>query len=79
MCKHCGGEILLVVGEIKGIVGEIKDKQSEIHKTVTDNRIAAQKDIKELSADITKVKIRIAGVGALFGAISGFLARYIPS
>lgn len=79
MCKECDGKLLLMVGELKGMVGEIKDKQSEIHKTVTDNRIAAQKDFKDLSRDITKLKIGFAGVGAVFGAISGFLARYIPS
>ena len=79
MCDKCDGKILLVIGELKGMVGEIKNKQSEIHKTVTDNRIASQQDFKDLSGDITKIKVRFAGVGAVFGAISGFLARYIPS
>ena len=79
MCKECDGKIMLLVGEIKGIVEGIKDKQSEIHKTVTANRIAAQDDFKILSKDVTKLKIGFAGIGAVFGAISGFLSRYIPS
>ncbi len=79
MCDKCDGRILSAVGELKGIVSGIKEKQSEIHKTVTENRVAAQGDFLSLSKDITKLKIGFAGVGAIFGAISGFLARYIPS
>ncbi len=79
MCDKCDGKIMLLVGEIKGIVIGIKEKQSDIHKTVTDNRIAAQKEMKDLSADITKLKIKVVGAGAIFGSIAGFLARFIPS
>ena len=79
MCDKCDGKLILLVGELKGIVSEIKDKQTEIHETVTSNRIASQQNFKDLSIDITKIKVRFAGVGAVFGAISGFLARYIPS
>lgn len=79
MCKKCDGKLLLLIGEIKGVVSEIKSKQAEIHVTVTTNRVESQKENKELSKDITMLKIRFAGVGAIFGAISGFLSRYIPS
>ena len=79
MCKDGDGEILSAVFELKGVVSGIKDKQSDIHKAVTDNRVAAQKDIKDLSVDITKFKIKVYGIGAVFGSISGFLSRYIPS
>ena len=68
---------MLLVGEIKGIVEGIKEKQSEIHKTVTDNRVAAHKEMKDLSIDITKLKIKVVGSGAILGSIAGYLARYI--
>ncbi len=79
MCKECDGKLLFAVGEIKGIVSEMKTQQTTIQKAVNDNRVAAQKDFKDLSADITKVKIKVVGAGAIFGSIAGFLARYIPS
>lgn len=79
MCEHCDGKLLFAVGELKGIVSEIKNQQTELHKTVTDNRIAEQKESKDLSKDITNLKLRVVGVGAVFGSIAGFLARYIPS
>ena len=79
MCNQCDGKLLFAVGELKGIVTEIKSQQTTLQETVTANRIASQKEFKDLSKDITKLKIRFAGVGAVFGAISGFLSRYIPS
>ncbi len=79
MCKECDGKIVLLVGKIDGIVSVIKDQQTTLQKTVTDNRVAAQKDFRHLSKDITNLKIKVYGVGAVFGSITGFLSRYIPS
>lgn len=79
MCKECDGKLLLLVGEIKGVVSGIKDQQTTLQETVTANRIASQKEFKDLSKDITKVKIRIYGGSAILATIAGFLARYIPS
>ena len=79
MCEHCDGKLLFAVGEIKGIVSEMKTKQNEIHKTVTDNRLESQQESKDLSKDITNLKLRVVGAGSIFGLIAGFLSRYIPS
>ena len=78
MCEYDDGKLLFAVGELKGIVSEIKNKQVEIHETVTANRVAAQEDFKDLSKDITKMKIRVIGIGAIFGSIFGFLSQYVP-
>lgn len=79
MCKECDGKIVLLVGKIDGIVSVIKDQQTTLQKTVTDNRVAAQKDFRHLSKDITNLKIRVVGASAIIGSITGFLARYLPS
>lgn len=78
MCD-CDKKLLLLVGKIDGSVEAIKDQQATLQETVTANRIASQKEFKDLSKDITKVKIRIYGGSAILATIAGFLARYIPS
>lgn len=78
MCD-CDKKLLLLVGKIDGSVEAIKEQQATLYKTVTDNQVASQKEFKDLSKDITKVKIRIYGGSAILATIAGFLARYIPS
>ena len=78
MCENCDGKLLFAVGELKGIITGIKDKQEEIHLTVTENRVASEESFKDLSSDITNLKIRVIGIGAIFGSIFGFLSQYIP-
>lgn len=79
MCDHCDGKLLLLIGEIKGTVTEIKTQQAELKKEVGKTRDAVQKEIKDLSIDITRVKLKVFGGAAILGTIAGFLSRFIPS